>query len=83
MSEQLEQRDVELREVGARMSEQLEQRDMELREVRARMSEELREAHARLRSIYASRSWFLTKPWRFAGRLIKRLGFRAANHLRP
>jgi FkbM family methyltransferase len=61
MSEQLEQRDVELREVHARMSEQLEQRDVELREV-----------HARLQGIYTSNSWFLTKPWRFAGRLINR-----------
>jgi FkbM family methyltransferase len=45
--------------------------------------QELRELRARLQNIYMSRSWFLTKPWRFAGRAVKRMLVRAAKHLRP
>jgi FkbM family methyltransferase len=41
---------------------------------RQRLDAELREIHARLQNVYASRSWLLTKPWRFAGRVLKRLG---------
>ncbi len=36
----------------------------------------LRELQLRLQAVYASRSWLLTKPWRFAGRTLKRLGGR-------
>ncbi|MDP9094990.1 MAG: FkbM family methyltransferase [Pseudomonadota bacterium] len=34
---------------------------------------ELRDAHQRLQATYASRSWKLTRPWRMAGRILRRL----------
>lgn len=38
-----------------------------------RREAELHDATMRLHMIYGSRSWRLTRPWRFAGRLVKRL----------
>ncbi len=31
------------------------------------------ELQAKLQRVYASRSWLLTKPWRYVGGLVKRL----------
>ena len=38
-----------------------------------RLHGELKALHTRLHEVYGSRSWMLTKPWRAAGRLLKRL----------
>jgi hypothetical protein len=37
-----------------------------------RRDEETQQLRARLLHVYASRSWWLTKPWRYAGRLLRR-----------
>ena len=44
----------------------------EMREMLQHRDAELRQLHADLQGIYASRSWLLTKPWRFVGRVVKR-----------
>jgi SAM-dependent methyltransferase len=57
-------------------------RQMELAQDELRQSAEdlrrveaaLQQADFRLQQVYASRSWLLTKPWRYAGRFIKKLG---------
>jgi hypothetical protein len=56
------------RETGA-----LQQQAHDLHERLEYRDGELRRLNATLVSIYTSRSWFLTKPWRFAGRIVKRL----------
>jgi FkbM family methyltransferase len=61
----------------------MSERNEELLRAISRRDEDLRGLHARLQSMYMSRSWLLTKPWRFVGRLIKRMLVRGAKHVRP
>jgi SAM-dependent methyltransferase len=57
----------EMQRINAEFRRQREISNSELR----REKDEVAQLKARLQQVYASRSWALTRPWRFAGGLLK------------
>jgi len=75
MNQMRQAHDQDLRLVRSDMQREvaeMQRKAAEVQDVLQHRDSEIRQLHASLQAVYASRSWLLTKPWRFAGRVIKR-----------